>query len=145
MRLMRAPVGLYRAGLGRLLGRRMLLLEHTGRRTGAARYAVLEVIGRPGPGRYLVASGFGDSADWLRNVRAEPAVRVTVGGGPSRPARAEILPVERAREVLRRYAREHAVAWRALRPLLARLAPGVAGDPDELAGRLPVVELTLLD
>jgi hypothetical protein len=37
--IVRAPVGLYRARLGFLLGPRMLMLEHTGRKSGA-----------PGPG-----------------------------------------------------------------------------------------------
>jgi hypothetical protein len=34
---MRAPIGLYRVGLGGLLGTRFLLLEHVGRSSGPAR------------------------------------------------------------------------------------------------------------
>jgi hypothetical protein len=58
-RLVRAPVGLYRARLGFLLGSRLLMLEHTGRKSGARRYVVLEVVGHPRPRTYVVASGFG--------------------------------------------------------------------------------------
>ncbi|MGH3594278.1 MAG: nitroreductase family deazaflavin-dependent oxidoreductase, partial [Pseudonocardiaceae bacterium] len=61
-RLVRAPIWLYRARLGFLFGSRMLLLEHVGRKTGARRYVVLEVVGHPTPGTYVVASGFGDRA-----------------------------------------------------------------------------------
>ncbi|HTM84573.1 MAG TPA: nitroreductase family deazaflavin-dependent oxidoreductase, partial [Mycobacterium sp.] len=39
---MRAPIWLYRARLGALLGSRLLMLEHRGRTSGARRYVVLE-------------------------------------------------------------------------------------------------------
>ena len=42
--LFRAPVWLYRLGLGGLFGKRMLLLNHTGRKSGLPRQAVLEVV-----------------------------------------------------------------------------------------------------
>ena len=57
--LARAPIGLYRARLGFLLGSRLLMLEHLGRKSGARRYVVLEVVARPRPGTYVVASAFG--------------------------------------------------------------------------------------
>jgi hypothetical protein len=63
-RLMRAPIWLYQARLGFLFGSRMLLLEHIGRKTGARRYVVLEVVGHARPGTYVVVSGFGDRAQW---------------------------------------------------------------------------------
>jgi len=34
----RAPIGLFRAGLGWLFGSRILMLEHRGRRSGSRRY-----------------------------------------------------------------------------------------------------------
>jgi len=60
--IVRAPVWLYRARLGFLLGSRLLMLEHTGRKTGTRRYAVLEIVYCPQPGTYVVASGFGTPA-----------------------------------------------------------------------------------
>jgi deazaflavin-dependent oxidoreductase (nitroreductase family) len=140
---MRAPVGLYRAGLGFLFGQRMLLLEHRGRRSGRTHRAVLEVVARPGSGRYLVVSGYGRNADWFRNVEATPACRVSVGRRSGCVAEARVLPSTEAVPVLREYARRHAVAWRALRPLLARTVPGLTGDPAQLARHMPLVELTL--
>ncbi len=46
---------------------------------------------------YYVASGFGELADWYRNLRANPEVRVQVGWRKFR-ARASTLPVEEAEE-----------------------------------------------
>ncbi len=57
--LVRAPIWLLHARLGFLMGSRLLMLEHIGRRSGRRRHVVLEVVDRPAPGRYVVASGFG--------------------------------------------------------------------------------------
>jgi hypothetical protein len=57
--LVRAPVWLYRARLGILLGPRFVMLEHTGRKSGARRYVVLEVVQHRAAGSYVVVSGFG--------------------------------------------------------------------------------------
>jgi deazaflavin-dependent oxidoreductase (nitroreductase family) len=70
--IVRAPVWLYRARLGFVFGSRLLMLEHTGRKTGIRRYAVLETVGHPDPGTYIVAAGFGSRAQWLRNARRHP-------------------------------------------------------------------------
>ena len=42
--LVRAPIWLYRAGLGFVFGSRFLLLQHRGRRTGQVRQVMLEVV-----------------------------------------------------------------------------------------------------
>jgi deazaflavin-dependent oxidoreductase (nitroreductase family) len=141
--LARAPVWLYRARLGFLFGNRFLLIEHIGRRTGSARYVVVEVVERPGADRYVVASGFGERAQWFRNVLVTPRVRVSVGRRRLVPADASVLDPADAAAAVRRYRTAHPWAWRVLRPLLERIAPAVAGSPDELASRIPMVELAL--
>ena len=75
-RLFRAPVYLYRWNCGWLLGHRLLLLIHIGRRTGLRRHTVLEVMDyrKKGP-EAVVMSAFGRNADWLRNIEATPARR----------------------------------------------------------------------
>ena len=78
--LVRAPIWLYRARLGFLSGSRTLMLEHVGRKSGARRFVVLEVVGHPAPDTYVVASGFGERAQWFRNLIANPQVRVSVAG-----------------------------------------------------------------
>ncbi len=78
--LFRAPVCLYRWRLGWLLGHRLLLLSHTGRRSGLRRQTVLEVVDyrKQGPDA-VVVSAFGRDADWLRNIEAKPDEEVTIG------------------------------------------------------------------
>ena len=115
--IVRAPVWLYRARLGFLFGSRMLMLEHTGRKTGARRYVVLEVVDQPRPGRYVVVSGFGDRAQWFRNVRVQPRVRVSVGAHMPRPATAQLLTSEETAAALTAYAADHPRAWAALKPV----------------------------
>ena len=90
-RLMRAPAWIYRARAGVLFGSRILMLEHVGRKSGVPRYAVLEVVDHPTPDTYVVASGFGRKAQWFRNIRANPRVRVYVGSHAPRRATARVL------------------------------------------------------
>jgi len=116
--LARAPVGLYRARLGFLFGSRLLMLEHLGRKSGARRYVVLEVAARPRPGTYVVASGFGARAQWFRNVRANPHVRIYAGGHRPQPATARLLTSDETAAALAAYAAGHPRAWAALKPVL---------------------------
>jgi deazaflavin-dependent oxidoreductase (nitroreductase family) len=129
----RAPIWIYRARLGFLMGSRVLMLEHIGRRSGARRYAILEVVDQPAPGRYVVASGFGERSQWLRNVRANPSVRVSVGRQRSRPATARPLDPAEAQAALREYARKHPVSWRTLRPVFeSTLGTEISDDTSAL-------------
>lgn len=117
-RLTRAPIWLYRAGLGFLFGSRALMLEHTGRRSGTKRLVVLEVVDRPAPDLYLVASGFGTRAQWFRNIQADPHVRVTIAGHASAPATAHVLSQSEADTALAAYATRHPRAWAAFKGVL---------------------------
>lgn len=54
----RAPTLLYKLQVGWLLGKRFLLLQHRGRRTGRSYATVLEVVAYDGPtNSYYVAAG----------------------------------------------------------------------------------------
>lgn len=76
----RAPLFLYRIGLGGLLGQRFLLLNHTGRKSGKPRQSVLEVVNHNKATRtYYIASGFGKKSDWYLNILAQPKVDIQVG------------------------------------------------------------------
>lgn len=93
------------------------MLEHTGRRSGKKRYVVLEVVDRPVPGSYVVASGFGTSSQWYRNVRAEPHVRVSVGVHRDAAAIVHLLGHDESTVATTAYARRHPRAWAALKPV----------------------------
>lgn len=135
-RFVRVPIYLYRAGLGFLLGHRMLMLEHLGRKSGARRYVVLEVVERPSPDSYVVASGFGTQAQWYRNVGAQPRVGISVGFGMSRPARAVPLTDEEVADTLRRYQQDRPRTWAALKGMIE----SATGHP---VNTLPMVRFEL--
>lgn len=145
--LVRAPIRLFRAGLGFVLGPRFLMLQHRGRLSGEARYVVLEVTARPAPDRIVVVSGMGPTAQWYRNVLVEPRVLVSTGARRDVRALAHALPPDEAAAVLDRYAHEHAGPWAALRPVLTEWAEplAAAGGAERWEQVVPVVELQLLD
>jgi deazaflavin-dependent oxidoreductase (nitroreductase family) len=70
------PMTLYRLGLGPLIGRVVLLLTTTGRKTGLQRVTPLqyELI----KGVYFLGSALGLEADWVRNLQADPRVGLRV-------------------------------------------------------------------
>lgn len=101
-RLVRAPIFLYRLRIGFLLGHRMLLLEHRGRRSNLQRRVVLEVIDMPSADTYVIVSGFGETSQWYRNLRADPHVRVSVGWHRNVAAVATLLTPDGADATLSR-------------------------------------------
>lgn len=115
--LVRAPIWLYRARLGFMFGTRLLMIEHTGRKTGIRRYVVLEAVAHPDPGTWIVAAGFGERAQWLRNIRANPQVRLWTGTRAPALATARPLTREQTAAALSAYARTHPRAWAALKPV----------------------------
>ncbi len=136
--VVRAPIALYRWRLGGLFGGRLLMLEHRGRTSGLARYVVLEVVDRTDHASWVVVSGFGEHAQWLRNVRADPHVRVWSGSRRPVLAVAHELPAPDRAQVLRSYAARHPRAWHRLRPVLER----TLGAPvDDDGANLPMVVL----
>ena len=67
------------------------MLEHRGRRSGQARFVCLEVVDRPRPERIVIVSGFGERAEWYRNLRADPACFVSVGRLRRVPSQARFM------------------------------------------------------
>lgn len=67
---------LYTVGLGPVIGKIILLLTTTGRKSGLKRVTPLqyEEIG----GSYYLGAARGLKADWVRNIRADPQVEVRV-------------------------------------------------------------------
>jgi deazaflavin-dependent oxidoreductase (nitroreductase family) len=139
-RLMRMPIWLYRARLGFLFGTRMLMLEHIGRTSGARRYVVLEVIGHPSPDVYVIASGFGERAQWFRNLTANPHVRVSVAGHGPRAATARRLAGTEADAALADYVRRHPRAWAKFKAVLENT---LGATITEHSTQLPLIELDL--
>jgi deazaflavin-dependent oxidoreductase (nitroreductase family) len=77
--LFKLPVLHYKLGLGWLIGKYVLLLTTTGRRSGKPRHTPLEYLYDKANDRYRVAAGWGGKTDWYRNLRKNPHVLVQVG------------------------------------------------------------------
>jgi deazaflavin-dependent oxidoreductase (nitroreductase family) len=76
-RLMRIPPRVaYAIGLGPLIGRHVLLLTTTGRKSGSPRVTPLQY--EEIDGIFYVGSARGDKSDWYRNILANPKVEVRV-------------------------------------------------------------------
>lgn len=137
--LYRLPIALYDLGLGRLLGRRFLLLHHTGRHSGLARRAVLEVV-RHDPERdvWLVASGFGERSQWLKNLRARPDAEIEAGGR-RRAVRARVLERPAAEDEMLDYARRHPGSVRSVARLVGLELDGSEADLRAFANEIRLV------
>ena len=106
-KVLRAPIPLYRWGLGALLGKRLVLLIHIGRKSGQPRQVCLEVVGRgEEPGSFIIASGYGERSQWFRNIVAQPGVRYQVGGRKYEGTAVPYAPEESGRR-LAEYAERH--------------------------------------
>ncbi|GGL35939.1 nitroreductase family deazaflavin-dependent oxidoreductase [Nocardia jinanensis] len=132
----RAPIWAFRVRLGFLFGGRLLLLEHRGRTSGQPRYVALETVDRPDADTVVIASGFGETSQWYRNLLAEPRCRVSIGARYQVPASARTLDPAAAEVVLDAYRTRHPKAYRKL-----------SGIIEEATGRgidtVPLVELSL--
>jgi len=77
----RAPLLLYRIGLGGLLGHQFLVLTHVGRRTGQVHETVLKVLHYDAKTREsVVAAAWGTRSDWYPNLQAHPPLAVRTAG-----------------------------------------------------------------
>lgn len=121
--LWRFPIWFYRLKLGWMFGHRALLLTHTGRISGLPRQAMLEVVHCDKESNtHFVASGFGEQADWYKNIIKTPEV-IIQAAGKQIPVIAERLTIEDAEEVFRDYHRRHPKALRGLAGLIGYKIP----------------------
>lgn len=139
---LRLPIWLYRANLGWLLGQRFLLLRHVGRKTGLLRETVIEVVDYDkATDTYMIASGWGEKSDWLRNIEKTPTVFVNVGRRHFE-ATARRLTLDETQQALLDYAQHHPATFRALaRLMVGQTLSGTAEDCRLLAQSVPLVAL----
>lgn len=137
---LRAPIGIYKAGLGFLLGGRFLMVTHTGRKSGLPRDTVVEVVHHDeAADTYYVCSGFGPNADWYRNIQKTPEVTLHVKSRVFRTTARNVDAGEEER-VLAEYAARNPVAWRNLSK--AMLGETLSASPEDirrLAERAPML------
>jgi deazaflavin-dependent oxidoreductase (nitroreductase family) len=144
-RLLRLPALLYRWRLGFLLGRRFLLLEHVGRRTGHLHRTVLEVVAHTPPTTWYVMSGLGRSADWYRNISTAGHATIHIGGDTFAVTAQTVAPAEAA-DLLAGYEQRNRWLRPVLRAVLSRLAgwryTATRADQLRLVEQLPIVALS---
>jgi deazaflavin-dependent oxidoreductase (nitroreductase family) len=108
----RAPVSLYRMGLGWLFGGRLVLINHVGRKSGTPYQTVVEVVERDKQaGTIVVVAGYGERTQWYQNLRARPETIIQLGTRRMR-VRAELLSPDEGADILLHYIGRY--------PLLAR-------------------------
>ena len=135
----RLPIALYRANLGWLLGHRFLLLTHRGRKSGAPRQTVLEVV-RYDPARResAVVSAYGDRADWYQNILASPPIEVQTGRDRYAPLYRLLAPDERL-TALSAYRKRYPRAFAAVMRFLGFAYDGTESGLPSLADQVIMV------
>ena len=143
--LFRAPIYLYRLGLGWLFGRRILLLNHIGR-VGTQHQVILEVVEHDrADGSFVVASGWGPTAAWYRNILHTPQVSIQVGRRTI-PVTALPLTADQGAEIFPRYAAQHRAAATYFLPrLMGFSVDGSQADFRAVGRRIPFVRLATRD
>lgn len=137
----RLPILLFRAGLGPLFGKRLLLLHHAGRVSGLDRIVVLEVVSYdPVDASWTVASGFGPKADWYQNLREQPKTLIQFGNRPHAVTAHFLTPGDGA-EITAGYARRHPRTARRLCAFTGLPVDGTEASYREAGRAVPLVRL----
>lgn len=132
---LKAPLWLYRNGLGWMMGERFLMFTHVGRKTGQLHQTVVEVVYHDETSdRYYIASGWGEKAHWLKNIAENPGIEVVVGRRRMDAVACRVEPAKGTQALLK-YAERYPYAFRKL----SKAMMGVELTPDQ-AGVLRMIE-----
>lgn len=141
----RFPIYLYRANLGWLLGRRFILLNHTGRKSGLPRQTVLEVVHyNPSKDVYTIASGYGTRSDWYRNLQKTADVTIQVGWRQA-AATARLLSPAESGTAMVQYAQQYPHMARRLVQALGHSSDGSDESYYQIGSQhIPFVQLAVV-
>ena len=119
---MRTPRSLYHHGWGWLLDDTFLLIAHRGRKTGRRRETVaMALAGERNGGEIVVCSAWGADTEWIRNLRAGPALEIRIGRESYVPEQRFLAEDESVHVVL---------TFRQRHPLRVRLISAILGWGD---------------
>lgn len=114
----RMPQRAYRHDAGWIFGATFLEFVHTGRRTGRHYPAVAMVLRYdPDANEAVICAAWGPETDWVRNLRAGPALQVRISRESFTPEH-RFLSADEAFEVAVRFRREHPRRLRLLSTVL---------------------------
>jgi deazaflavin-dependent oxidoreductase (nitroreductase family) len=77
--MFKAPLILWRMGLGPIIGRVILVLTHTGRKSGLPHHTMVEFHQLDGV--IYVPCAFGSRSDWYKNITVDPHVTIQTAYG----------------------------------------------------------------
>ncbi len=115
---MKMPLIFYRLGLGRLLGKRFMLLTHKGRRSGKVYRTVLAVLRFDEKTREILAVSPWSASNWYRNIQVTPALKVETDGVRYVPVQRSLSPEEIA-ALFVEFRKEH--------PIFSRMVARIPG------------------
>ena len=114
----RMPLKAYQRNVGPATSRTFMAFTHTGRRTGQPHEAVAMVLRYDqATGEAVICAGWGPETDWVRNLRANPAVKVQLGGETFAPQQ-RFLAEQEAFDVAAAFRLEHPHRLRLISRLL---------------------------
>jgi deazaflavin-dependent oxidoreductase (nitroreductase family) len=123
-----------------VFGHRLVYLAHRGRKSGARREVVVEVVHFDATiPEVTVIAAWGGTPQWYRNLRAAPAIEVRIGRQRWNSPAARFLDKDEILAVLHTYQRAHPAAFRQLGPKLG--FPAESDDPSwpDVAARVHAV------
>lgn len=140
--LFRLPIWLFRLGLGGLLGKRFVLVNHIGRKSSKLRQAVLEVVDYDkGSQRIIVAAGFGEKTAWYQNLLQKPETTIQLAW-KKMDVVAEQLTSKQSGDFMLSYAKAHPPEARVLAKFMGYEVDGSDEDWYALGEDLLMVTLT---
>ena len=134
-----APTWLYRSRLGFLMGKRFLMIEHRGRKSGTLYRTVIEVAGRHQErNEWIVTAGHGPTSDWYRNLKAGTLEAVWIGS-KRLAATVRFLEPQEASQVMGDYERAHSRTAKALFKGMGVSYDGTDEGRAEMMRQIPMV------
>jgi len=123
------------------MGQRFVLINHIGRKSGQPRQVVVEVVRHDQPtDSYIVCSGFGQKAQWYRNLLATPDVTIQVGARRLAVHAEPLAPAAGSVEFVD-YARRNPTAARQLSKFMGFALDGSEEGYRQAGAQLPFVAL----
>jgi deazaflavin-dependent oxidoreductase (nitroreductase family) len=140
----RAPVWIFRAHFGFVFGHRMVYLVTRGRRSGVRRETVLEATRyNQTAGLVVVISGWGERADWYRNLLSAPALEIRIGGRRYSKPPHRLLDTDQIALLLEDYRRARPWSWRSFGSSMGLPRDPARSQLDDAASRLRAVAFAI--
>jgi deazaflavin-dependent oxidoreductase (nitroreductase family) len=125
------------------MGKRFLMIEHRGRRSGKLYRTVIEVAGRHrDEEEWIVTAGFGPKSDWYLNLQAGTLEAVWIGSRRHAANVRFLEPIE-AGDVMGAYEQAHPRTARNLLDLMGVSYDGTDEGRVEMMRQIPMVAFRL--